>query len=74
METGYQDTISGLLRKRGELLASMTQATQKAIAEEPRVGLVALLAGFSTRSDGPVRVHTTGMGGNYGDRESFASR
>jgi hypothetical protein len=24
METGYQDTISGLLRKRGELLASMT--------------------------------------------------
>jgi ParB family chromosome partitioning protein len=64
-------TISNAMMNR--LSIQVTQATQKAITEEPRVGLVALLAGFFTRSDGPVRVHTTGMGGNYGDRESFTA-
>lgn len=64
-------TISNAMMHR--LSIQVTQAAQKALTEEPRVGLVALLAGFFTYSDGPIKVSANGMGGGYHEREQFAS-
>ena len=50
METGYQDTILGLLRKRGEMLASMADLREQ-IAVLPMLDLVehhAVLAAQAT--------------------------
>ncbi|WP_181175024.1 ParB/RepB/Spo0J family partition protein [Mesorhizobium sp. B2-3-6] len=52
-----------------------THATSKAIAEEPRLGLVALLAGFlGGIHHGPVKVSMSGIGGRipHGEQESYS--
>jgi hypothetical protein len=46
MDTGYQNTLSGLLRKRGEMLASMADLREQ-IAVPSVMGL------SSSPSDGP---------------------
>lgn len=63
-------TISNAMMHR--LSIQVTQAARVALTDEPRVGLVALLAGFLTRHDGPVKVSTNGMGG-YVEGEKFAT-
>lgn len=69
-------TISNALHQR--LSGQATLAVRQALQQEPRVGLVALLAGFVTHrrmhSDSPVRVYHEGFGKTYGeDKETFAS-
>ncbi|MCF6120876.1 ParB/RepB/Spo0J family partition protein [Mesorhizobium muleiense] len=69
-------TISNALHQR--LSGQATLAVRQALQQEPRVGLVALLAGFMTHRrmhvDSPVRVYHEGFGKTYGeDKETFAS-
>lgn len=69
-------TISNALHQR--LSGQATLAVRQALRQEPRVGLVALLAGFMTHrrmhSDSPVRVYHEGFAKNHGeDKETFAS-
>lgn len=69
-------TISNALHQR--LSAQATLAVRQALQDEPRVGLVALLAGFMTHrrmhSDSPVRVYHEGFAKAHGqDKETFAS-
>lgn len=66
-------TVSNAMMHR--LSVQATAAAQKAIADEPRLGLVALLAGcLSNPHDLPVKVSLSGMGGGipYGEREPFS--
>jgi hypothetical protein len=53
METGYQDTISGLLRKRGELLASMADLREQ-IAVLPGNSGSASTACFGIKQSGKL--------------------
>ncbi|MCX5495763.1 ParB N-terminal domain-containing protein [Kaistia dalseonensis] len=55
-------TISNAMMHR--LSIKLTEATQQAIAEEPRVGLVALLSGFLSHEaySDPIRVQRNGYG------------
>lgn len=69
-------TISNALHQR--LSGQATMAVRQALQQEPRVGLVALLAGFMTHrhmhADSPVRVYHEGFGKTHGgDKETFAS-
>ncbi|TIL34291.1 ParB/RepB/Spo0J family partition protein [Mesorhizobium sp.] len=69
-------TISNALHQR--LSGQATLAVRQALQQEPRVGLIALLAGFITHRrmhvDSPVRVYHEGFGKTYGeDKETFAS-
>lgn len=69
-------TISNALHQR--LSGQATLAVRQALQQEPRVGLVALLAGFMTHrrmhADSPVRVYHEGFGKTHGgDKETFAS-
>ncbi|TIR34549.1 MAG: hypothetical protein E5X35_07495 [Mesorhizobium sp.] len=69
-------TISNALHQR--LSGQATLATRAALQREPRVGLVALLAGFMTHrrmhADSPVRVYHEGFAKERGeDKETFAS-
>ncbi|MER8387283.1 ParB/RepB/Spo0J family partition protein [Mesorhizobium sp. M1380] len=69
-------TISNALHQR--LSGQATLAVRQALQQEPRVGLIALLAGFMTHrrmhSDSPVRVYHEGFAKKNGeDKESFAS-
>jgi ParB family chromosome partitioning protein len=69
-------TISNALHQR--LSGQATLAVRQALQQEPRVGLVALLAGFMTHrrmhADSPVRVYHEGFAKAYGeDKEKFAS-
>ncbi|CAH2399172.1 ParB/RepB/Spo0J family partition protein [Mesorhizobium ventifaucium] len=69
-------TISNALHQR--LSGQATLAMRQALQQEPRIGLVALLAGFMTHRrmhvDSPVRVYHEGFGKTYGeDKETFAS-
>ncbi|MBE1208134.1 ParB/RepB/Spo0J family partition protein [Aminobacter carboxidus] len=69
-------TISNALHQR--LSAQATLAVRQALQQEPRVGLVALLAGFITHrhlhTDSPVRVYHEGFAKVRGeDKETFAS-
>ncbi|TPL40672.1 hypothetical protein [Mesorhizobium sp. B2-4-6] len=68
-------TISDALHQR--LSAQATLATRAALKQEPRIGLVALLAGFMAHrhlhTDSPVRVYHDGFGKRQGDdKVSFA--
>lgn len=63
-------TISNAMMHR--LSIQVTMATAEALKQEPRVGLVALLAGFFTWSDGPMKVQHHGCGGSF-DKESYSS-
>ncbi|TIN36827.1 MAG: ParB/RepB/Spo0J family partition protein [Mesorhizobium sp.] len=69
-------TISNALHQR--LSGQATLAVRQALQQEPRVGLIALLAGFVAHRrmhvDSPVRVYHEGFGKTYGeDKETFAS-
>ncbi|MER8762867.1 ParB/RepB/Spo0J family partition protein [Mesorhizobium sp. M0968] len=69
-------TISNALHQR--LSGQATLAVRQALQQEPRVGLVALLAGFMTHrrmhANSPVRVYHEGFAKKHGeDKESFAS-
>ncbi|WP_287343981.1 ParB/RepB/Spo0J family partition protein [Mesorhizobium sp.] len=69
-------TISNALHQR--LSGQATLAVRQAIQQEPRVGLVALLAGLIAHrhlyTDSPVRVYHDGFGKSHGgEKESFAS-
>lgn len=65
-------TISNAMMHR--LSIQVTRATTAALSQEPRIGLIALLAGFlSGQHNGPVKVSMSGIAGvSYGDKESFA--
>lgn len=66
--------ISNALHQR--LSVQATGATVAALADEPRLGLVALLAGFVARRSGsPVRVSLDGLNGEAcrSDEEDFAA-
>ncbi len=68
-------TISNALHQR--LSGQATLAVRQALQHEPRVGLVALLAGFMTHrrmhADSPVRVYHEGFAKKHGeDKETFA--
>jgi ParB family chromosome partitioning protein len=69
-------TISNALHQR--LSGQATLAVRQALQQEPRVGLVALLAGFMTHrrmhADSPVRVYHEGFAKTHGEgKEAFAS-
>lgn len=66
-------TISNALAHR--LSVQATHATREALTAEPRLGLVALLAGFHVSSHyGPVKVQTTGLTGHSIDHsDTFAA-
>ncbi|MES0168221.1 ParB N-terminal domain-containing protein [Mesorhizobium sp. M0027] len=69
-------TISNALHQR--LSGQATLAVRQALQQEPRVGLIALLAGFIVHrhlhTDSPVRVYHDGFDkSRSGDKESFAS-
>lgn len=66
-------TISNAMTHRLSIQA--TYATTAALTQEPRIGLVALLAGFlAGMHGGPVRVSMSGIAGGIGhdEREPFA--
>ncbi|WP_170136642.1 ParB/RepB/Spo0J family partition protein [Mesorhizobium loti] len=68
-------TISNALHQR--LSGQATLAVRQALQQEPRVGLVALLAGFITHrrlhADSPVRIYHEGFAKKHGeDKETFA--
>ncbi|TPN73434.1 hypothetical protein FJ980_32225 [Mesorhizobium sp. B1-1-5] len=66
-------TISNAMTHRLSIQA--TKAASKAIAEEPLLGLVALLAGFlGGIHHGPVKVSMSGIGGGipHGEQESYS--
>ncbi|TJV51136.1 MAG: ParB/RepB/Spo0J family partition protein [Mesorhizobium sp.] len=67
-------TISNAIAHR--LSAQATWATAAALAQEPRVGLIALLAGHlaAGHHGAPIRARTDGMGGRGAEeREGFGS-
>ncbi|TGP22317.1 MULTISPECIES: ParB/RepB/Spo0J family partition protein [unclassified Mesorhizobium] len=67
-------TISNAIHDRLSIQATL--AVRDALREEPRLGLVALLAGFMAHrhlhTDSPVRVYHDGFGRVHSEKESFA--
>lgn len=62
-------TISNAMMHR--LSIQVTDVTKKALSEEPRIGLVALLAGIMSWSDGPLKASVSGIGRGGREPEHF---